>query len=368
MILFWIVAALLTVGMVLLLAGPLMRASPDIESPGGTDLAVYRDQLSELERDKTRGLIEPDQAAAMETEIGRRMLGAARATEAAPRLTAPARRLTLLVAALFPIGGLLIYLAVGHPDLPGMPLAGRQISPESDPAVLLAKVEQMKSQLKPVKEDLPKWLAVGEAYAQLDHPREAVDALRVAAGLAPDNAAISAVLAESLIAADGGAVGEEAKQRLAAIPETSTARPEARYYLALADQQAGDTKTALAEWKSLLAQSPADAPWVEVTKSQIAKAAKSLGLDPVQETPATLPAKPGPTDADIDAASKMTPEQQVEMIRGMVDRLAAKLEANPDNPQGWQELARAYQVIGEPEKAKAAEGRAAAAQAKAGKP
>jgi cytochrome c-type biogenesis protein CcmH len=64
----------------------------------------------------------------------------------------------------------------------------------------------------------------------------------------------------------------------------------------------------------------------------------------------------------------MTPEQQVEMIRGMVGRLAAKLEANPDNPQGWQELARAYQVIGEPEKAKAAQDRAAAAQAKAAKP
>jgi cytochrome c-type biogenesis protein CcmH len=61
----------------------------------------------------------------------------------------------------------------------------------------------------------------------------------------------------------------------------------------------------------------------------------------------------------------MTPEEQAEMIRGMVDKLAAKLDANPDDPDGWRKLARAYQVLGENDKAKNALDRAAQADAKA---
>jgi cytochrome c-type biogenesis protein CcmH len=62
----------------------------------------------------------------------------------------------------------------------------------------------------------------------------------------------------------------------------------------------------------------------------------------------------------------MTPEQQQTMIRTMVASLAAKLEANPDNPAGWRQLSRAYSVLGETEKAEAALERAAKAEAKAG--
>ena len=82
MIGFWIVAGLLTAVVVILLARPLMRKSSGADA-GGTDLAVYRDQLAELERERSRGLIEADQATSMETEISRRMLNAVRAAQPA---------------------------------------------------------------------------------------------------------------------------------------------------------------------------------------------------------------------------------------------------------------------------------------------
>jgi cytochrome c-type biogenesis protein CcmH len=47
------------------------------------------------------------------------------------------------------------------------------------------------------------------------------------------------------------------------------------------------------------------------------------------------------------------------MIRGMVDRLAARLEQNPNDKEGWARLARAYDVLGETDKAAAARARAA---------
>ena len=51
------------------------------------------------------------------------------------------------------------------------------------------------------------------------------------------------------------------------------------------------------------------------------------------------------------AAADMSPEERMEMIRSMVEGLAARLEENPDDPEGWRRLARSYTVLGEPEKA-----------------
>jgi cytochrome c-type biogenesis protein CcmH len=359
---------LLTAAVVILLARPLMRKAP-LEDATGSDLAVYRDQLAELERDRARGLVEPAEAAALETEIGRRMLAAARSADAVPAKTGAAKRLTMGLALAVPFAAIVLYLAVGQPDLPGQPLAERQISPDADPAKILAAVEQVRSKLKPDESDLERWLVVGQAYAKLGRPRDAVDAFRVAAGIQPNDPSISAMLAEALIAADGGAVGAEAKQRFAAIPDDSDAKPEARYYLALADAQSGDPKAALKGWQSLLADSPADAPWIDQTRARIAATAQSLGLDPAKETPEPRPPAAGnPDNSEAGTIANMSPEQQQAMIRGMVDKLAAKLDANPNDPAGWRQLARAYQVLGERDKAKNALDRAAAAEASAKKP
>ena len=144
MIGFWIGAAILTAAVVALLGRPLMRKAPTVAAEDATDLAVYRDQLAELEREKSRGLIEADQAASLETEISRRMLIAARSEKpTAAVATTPSRLLTTFIALLMPIAGLVIYLAVGRPDLPGMPLAERQLSPADDPAKWRARLREL---------------------------------------------------------------------------------------------------------------------------------------------------------------------------------------------------------------------------------
>src|SRR6185312_13455667 len=116
-----IVAGLLTAAVVTLLAQPLMRKSAATDT-GGTDLAVYRDQLAELERERSRGLIEAEQAASLETEISRRMLSAARSAQPVAATATPSRVLTVIIAIVVPLAGLGIYLSVGQPDLPGQPL------------------------------------------------------------------------------------------------------------------------------------------------------------------------------------------------------------------------------------------------------
>jgi cytochrome c-type biogenesis protein CcmH len=373
MIGFWIVAGLLTAAVVVLLALPLMRKGHGGD-PGGTDLAVYRGQLAELERDRSRGLIEAEQAASIETEISRRMLNAARSAQPMAATAAPSRILATIIAVLVPVAGLVIYLSVGQPDLPGQPLAERNLQQGQDPAKLIAEVTEIRNRLKQTKDDLDRWVMVGEAFEKLGQPRQAVETFRVAKQISPDDPGISAALGEALINADGGAVGEEAKKLFLSIPPDSESQPEARYYLALASAQTGDMKTALKGWQSLLSDSAADAPWIESTRARIASAAQAMGLDPAKETPAPKPpasmSAEGPLEGGPDtpqgqAIKQMAPERQEQMIQGMVARLAARLQANPDDPEGWRKLARAYQVMGLPEKANDATKQAEAAEARA---
>ena len=63
---------------------------------------------------------------------------------------------------------------------------------------------------------------------------------------------------------------------------------------------------------------------------------------------------PGPSAADIAAAEQMKPDEQNQMIRSMVARLADKLKQDGSDVAGWERLLRAYMVLGDHDKAQAA--------------
>ncbi len=63
---------------------------------------------------------------------------------------------------------------------------------------------------------------------------------------------------------------------------------------------------------------------------------------------------PGPSAADIAAAQQMAPDQQNQMIRTMVARLADRLKQDGSDVAGWERLLRAYMVLGDHDKALAA--------------
>ena len=81
--LFWVIAALLTLGASLAVLLPLSRRGPTHAIEGSHDLEVYRDQLAELDRDAERGLIQPAEAEQARAEIARRILKADKAAAVA---------------------------------------------------------------------------------------------------------------------------------------------------------------------------------------------------------------------------------------------------------------------------------------------
>lgn len=71
-------------------------------------------------------------------------------------------------------------------------------------------------------------------------------------------------------------------------------------------------------------------------------------------------ARRGPTDEQMQAAAEMSPADRAAMIEGMVGGLAARLENEPDDLEGWTMLARSYGVLNEPRKSADAYARAIA--------
>ncbi|MGH6898949.1 MAG: tetratricopeptide repeat protein, partial [Geminicoccaceae bacterium] len=91
----------------------------------------------------------------------------------------------------------------------------------------------------------------------------------------------------------------------------------------------------------------------ELRRQAVALAAE-LGLDPDEIVPAPRAAtadEAGPTAEQRRAAEDMPAAEREEMIRGMVQGLAARLERQPDDLEGWRMLARSWGVLGELEKA-----------------
>jgi cytochrome c-type biogenesis protein CcmH len=113
------------------------------------------------------------------------------------------------------------------------------------------------------------------------------------------------------------------------------------------DQDAG-AEAALARGAAQFAGAP-------FVRQQFAAAAGELGL----QVPGLTAAR-GPTPQQMQEAAELSPADQEQMIRGMVDGLAARLERQPDDTEGWRMLARSWTVLGEAERAAAAYARLAA--------
>ncbi len=78
-------------------------------------------------------------------------------------------------------------------------------------------------------------------------------------------------------------------------------------------------------------------------------AAPSVGTD----------ASNGPSEGDMSAAADLSPEKRSAVVRSMVAQLAARLEKEPNDLEGWKRLAHSYRVLGEMDRALPAYRRAA---------
>jgi cytochrome c-type biogenesis protein CcmH len=319
-----IVLALAAVLAALLLALPLLRTPKPARARGEHDLAVYRAQLAELAREHEVGRLGATEHEAARLEVQRRMLAAAPEVPAAPPAL-PAARWAVAVSVLaVPALAAVLYLPRGNPDMPDFPLAQVAAQRAAETAEITRMVGMLRTRLATTAPGSPERLqglvllantlrATGDLAGSVAPLREAL-AIRF-----DPEAAIN--LAEALTLGSEGRVPEEARALLARAVAVSPGDARGEFYLGLAERQAGETAAALSRWQRLAAATAPDAPWLPLLRQRIAEAEGAAGV--------ALPA-----------------DQQNAMIRGMVDRLRARLETTPADGEGWLRLARAERVLG----------------------
>src|SRR5258708_217480 len=263
----------------------------------GSDLAVYRDQLEEIERDRADGRIGHDEFEAARVEVSRRLLGAAASTtvEAAPRT---GRRIAALASAIIavPLIAGLLYVRLGSPDLPGEPIASRRSGDEQahSIAALIARIE---THLEENPTDGRGWEVVAPVYLRLERYDEAVKARRNALNLLGATAQREVDLGEALAMAAGGVVTADAKAAFERAPALDADNPKAMFYLGLAAQQDGNAGEPPQNRPNPTPQTPPNPPLPPVVREQLGRV----------ENPGAVP-PPGPTPEDVAAVRQIPPQ------------------------------------------------------------
>jgi cytochrome c-type biogenesis protein CcmH len=348
---------------------PFLRRPRENASRAAYDIEIYRDQLAEVERDTRRGLIDETEARAARAEIGRRALAADSAGGAEAKSAATPRAMpmaVLAVAVVAPLGAFVLYLDLGSPHLPGQPLGQRLASGQPSTRQDEVLVAQLAERLRERSDDAQGWTLLARSYGTLGRHEDAIAAWRNVLRLTPDSNEARGGLAEALVQAAGGTVTPEAVRLFEAVSKGDEREPRSRFYIGLARAQAGETRQALQVWTDLVALSPPDAPWLEGVRAQIRRVAAEAKIDPATLAPSAAVASLAARDAAVpggpqaEAIARLPAGQQQEMIRGMVESLAARLEAKPNDVEGWRRLGRARKVLGEKDKSIEAYGKAAA--------
>jgi cytochrome c-type biogenesis protein CcmH len=203
-------------------------------------------------------------------------------------------------------------------------------------------VSQVENHLARNPNDGAGWEVIAPVYLRLGRFSDAVMARKKAIALNGDSAARESDLGEALVAAADGVVTDEAKLSFQRAVAGDVHNAKAHYFIGLADEQDGNRDDAAKEWRALLDEAPADAPWRDLVRAALAR---------VTSEPSAFS---GPSANDAAAAENMPEAERSDMIRGMVQRLAGRLHADGKDVDGWMRLVRAYAVLGDRDKAKEA--------------
>ncbi len=394
----WIILTLLAAVAAAWLTIPLVRRHDARVDARAATIAVLKDQLADVDVQLAAGSIQPGEAEGLRNEIRRRLLAAGHIPAELDRTMGQGAlsRVALGLAALVALAAAALYASMGRPELagaaPAASTATAAAAPAPQDAAAAGEVAQLVSGLEAKMQATPDdpegWRMLGWSYFQTGRYADAVKAYGRAIALKPDGPGYQSAYGEALVQEAGGQVTPAAVAAFEQAARQDGADARARYFLAVRKAEGGDRKGGIEDMLKLLADSPADAPWLPQLRQVIEQTAQAAGIDIAARLAATKPAgnasvpglpppiaaaaaaqnagppagvMPGPSRDQVQAAQQMTPADQQKMIRGMVDGLAAKLKANPKDEQGWLRLMRARQVLGDAGAARAARDQALAA-------
>jgi cytochrome c-type biogenesis protein CcmH len=205
--LFWI-AAIVCVVIALAFVLPalmLARTATGKAARRDVNIAVYRDQMKEMEADRTNGLISEEQFHAAKLELEARLADDALTPDDAPEPgLVSSRKLGYTLGAVLPVAAFGLYFWLGNPASL-IAIADAQSSPahpamaaapgEHDLMKMIQKVEE-KTQANP--DDGEAWAMLAKTYSATEQWQKALPAYEKAIKLLPQDASVLSGYAEAL--------------------------------------------------------------------------------------------------------------------------------------------------------------------------
>ena len=312
-----------------------------------------------LDQDHQSGRISETDHAATCLDIDRRLLALSQQTPDTSSGIRQSGRLAIGLLLALPVGAAVIYASLGRPDLADNPLVNRTAEIASRTQMITATKQDLAQNLADAQaatvtspDDVESWLTLAEAAAALNDSATEIRALRTARQLTNDDPAVLSLLAEALSRAADGQVTVPARALIDTVLAADPDDPRALFLWGLSAFQDGAYADAISRWQTLLSISKPDAPWLPIVRRNIQQAAEAGDI--------LLESENGPDDDSLAAAADMSAQDRDAMILSMVEALRDRLRTTPDDNEGWQRLARAYDVLGDAEAAFDALARAAA--------
>lgn len=280
MTVFWAVVALLLLGALLMLLPPLWRPRQKDAALQAADvnLAVYRDQVGEMQQAAAEGLLAPEALGQAREDIQRRVLEEAQPAAKAD-VAAPARRTAWALALLLPLASVLTYLSLGDPKaigITGAPAPAASAASGGQHSVTSEQIEGMVAnlalRLQNQPDDTEGWMMLGRSYTALGRYPDAVIAFRRAVALAPGDATLLSDFADALGMAQGKRLAGEPAQL---VQQALDIDPRHVKALALAGSVAFEAKeyaAARGYWERLVAVVPPDSDLARSVRGSIAQA------------------------------------------------------------------------------------------------
>lgn len=367
---FWIITAGLTLIVAGLFAIAILRRADTSEGKADYDLRVYRDQLTDVERDLERGVLSEADATRVRTEVSRRILAADADRRAiVDQISGAPKALAVVLTLILAGGSFYIYKALGAPGYGDLALSDRiafadqlresrpsqataeagipPISPIAEFSEdYLSLVQTLRDTVANRPDDIQGFVLLAQNESNLGNFTAAHRAQARILELKGEQATAEDLTGytDLLVLAAGGYVSPEAEQAARTVLSVDPTNGVARYYSGLMFAQTARPDMAFRIWDRLLRVGPEDAPWIAPILSQIPEMAQRAGEN-YQIPVIGAQAPRGPSNDDIDAAQDMSPAQRIEMIEGMVSGLSDRLATDGGTSSEWAQLIGALGVL-----------------------
>ncbi len=328
---FAVLGAVLIAGALLFVVPPLLRRGLRTgETRDAVNVAVYRDQLRELEADLRAGTLAPDQHEKARGDIEARLLADVGKGDALAHPQRPTRAAALALGLAVPICALAVYVAVGNP---------RALLPQSAEGAnahgvsaqqFEAMVSRLAARLKENPEDPEGWMMLGRSYAVLGRFGEASEAYAKAAARTPGDAQVLADYADALAMAQGRTLQGEPERILVRALAIDPNNVKALLLAGTAAFNRNDGAAAVRHWERVLGLLPAESDMVQRVQASIAEA-RSLGGSPGAKTQIEKPAQ-APGGGRVSGVVTLAPQLAGKVAPGDTVFIFARAAEGPRMP------------------------------------